>query len=106
MHDWVNLTNFLGESIPNPSEKQLATALRELFESRDSEHPDAWIDCGSEGGALHNISIFYSGYAIYTRYADADMSEELEEIEIKNIDQTGGRKLWLDLIAGNAPTEA
>lgn len=106
MHDWVNLTNYLGESIPSPSEKQLATALRELFDSRDSEHPDAWIDCGSDDGPLHNISIFNSGYAIYTKYADADMSEELEEIEIENIDAESGLTLWLDLIAGKVPTEA
>ncbi|MGI9262029.1 MAG: hypothetical protein ACR2QR_08335 [Woeseiaceae bacterium] len=104
MHEWVNLTNFLGESILNPSERQLSAALRELFASRDDEHPDAWIDCGSNDGPLYSLSIFSSGYAIFTKYSDADMSEELEEIEIANIDVDTGLALWKDLVAGKTPT--
>ena len=105
MHDWIHLTNNLGETIVEPSEKLLATALKELFENRDDEHPDAWLSCGSDGGPLHTISIFSGGYAIYTKYSDADMTDELAEIEIPDIDQTSGLALWKALIAGKVPSE-
>jgi len=102
-HEWVNLTSVLGETTITPSEEQLADALRELFANPDDEHPDAWINCGSDDGPLFNISVFSSGYAVYTKYSDVDMTEELETLTIPNVDAAAGLMLWRNLIAGNPP---
>jgi len=99
MHTWVRLTERTGRSKTNPSEGDLLAALTELFSSnRDNEHPDCWIECGTEDGPLHTVSIFQSGYAVYTKYSDSDMSEELESkrIEVKSPEES--LQLWLRLL--------
>jgi len=101
MIEWTNLTTCFGEGVQNPSDDQLKAALSELFKSRDDEHPDAWIECGSESGPLLSLSIFSSGYALYTKYSDADMSEELENRRIENVSQESAFSLWKKVIEGN-----
>jgi hypothetical protein len=67
----------------------------ELFGSPlHDEHPDSWIECGSEGGALHTLNIFHSGRAIYVRYCDADMSGEEERKELHVRDVADAMRLW------------
>lgn len=100
MHDWITLTTVFGESVESPSELDMRAALKELFSSVDDEHPDAWIECGTEDGPLYSISIYSSGYAIYTKYSDADMTEELETKEIENVDASIAFELWSKLAAG------
>jgi hypothetical protein len=78
-------------------------ALDELFASADVDHPDAWIECGSESGPLYSISVFSSSYAIYTKYSDADMAEELEKKKISSVDINSALTLWGDLVKGNTP---
>lgn len=98
MAEWVNLTTCFGDGTQNPSEDQLRVSLKELFQSNDNEHPDAWIECGSENGPLFSISVFVSGYAIYTKYSDVDMSEELESRKIENVTEETAFQLWKELI--------
>lgn len=82
MHEWITLTTHLGESVRNPSHQQLRDALSKVFAAKDSEHPDSWIECGSSNGPLYVISIFSSGYALYTKYSDADVSDEIESYRL------------------------
>ena len=98
MHDWVNLTTRIGASISNPKEEQLRDALEELFGSDDQEHPDCWIECGSDNGPLYSLSFFSSGRGIYTKYSDVDMTEELETKEVKASSPEEAIGLWMDLI--------
>lgn len=99
MHDWVTLTTRLGETISQPDTTQLKQTLDELFSFEDYEHPDAWINCGSDTGPLYSISIFSSGYALYAKYSDADMTEELETKRIAPLDQASALALWCKLLA-------
>lgn len=97
----ASLTTRMGGSISRPTEDDLRQCLEELFSSRDDEHPDASVEYGTDDdGPLYSISIFSSGYALYTKYSDYDMSEEIEHRRIENVDAGAGLKLWLDLIAG------
>jgi hypothetical protein len=90
----------MGEKISNPSTKQLRNTLKELFASNDEEHPDAWIECGSDDGPLYILSVYSGGYAIYTKYSDVNMTEELENKKIENLDVGSTLELWQKLIAG------
>jgi hypothetical protein len=101
MIEWTNLTGCFGEGTQNPSDDDLKKALSELFKSQDNEHPDAWIECGSENGPLYSVSIFSSGYALYTKYSDADMSDELENKKIENVTEDSAFALWKNLMDGN-----
>lgn len=100
MSEWVVLTTSMGADIRAPTETDLRRCLDELFSSRDDEHPDAWVHCGTDDGPLRTISIFSSGYALYTKYSDPDMNEEIDSRRIDNVDAVTGLVLWLDLIAG------
>jgi hypothetical protein len=83
MYDWIKLVTRAGQTVHSPSQVDLESALMDLFgSSRDDEHPNSWIECGCEGGALHTLSIFQSGKAIYVRYSDADMSTEEEQRQL------------------------
>ena len=75
-------------------------ALEELFASNDDEHPDTWINCGTDDGPLYGISVYSSGYAIYTKYSDVDMTEEMETKRVSNLDVDSALALWNKLIAG------
>ncbi len=100
MHEWIKLTTCHGDSIGNPGEEQMRRALLDLFSDQDEEHPDCWLECGSENGELVVLSVFSSGYAIFTRYADQDMSEELEERRVPAADVESALALWLLVIDG------
>lgn len=100
MHEWINLTTRIGESIQNPRADQLRAALEELFASKDEEHPDSWVECGSEQGPLYSLTFFYSGRGIYTKYSDADMTEELETRELKVSGPAEALQYWEYLISG------
>lgn len=100
MHEWINLTKHLGESLDSPTDNDLKQALTDLFESNDNEHPNSWIECGSEEGPLYSLDIYSSGYAIYTKYNNADMDDELENRRIENVDVHLGLNLWKSLING------
>lgn len=99
---WANLTSCFGESFDGPSDVELKNALKELFESRDDEHPDAWIECGSNDGPLYTLSIFSSGYGLYTKYSDVDMTEELETKRIEMVTEETGFVLWKKLLSEGA----
>jgi hypothetical protein len=98
MHEWVNLTTRMGESITNPTPAQMRQVLEELFSSNDEEHPDCWIECGTQDGPLHSLAFFSSGRGVYTKYSDVDMSAEIEnKVQVApNIDIA--LRLWGDLI--------
>ncbi len=98
MVEWTNLTTQRGEVIQNPGDEDLRTALRQLFQSKDNEHPDAWIECGSENGPLHSLSVFSSGYALYTKFSDADMTEELEYRRIDGVTEELAYAIWKKLM--------
>lgn len=98
MHQWVALTTRTGETVQNPTNEQLRSSLEELFAFSDDEHPDAWIECGSEDKPLHELSVFFSGYAIYTVYSDPDMTEELESRRLKALGVEAALGLWELLI--------
>lgn len=98
MHEWVNLTTRMGQSISRPTPSQLRDALEELFSSQDEEHPDCWIECGAENGPLHSFSFFSSGRGIYTKYSDADMTEEIQKKEHIVPDSNRALQLWEHLI--------
>lgn len=103
MHDWITITKVFGEYVHEPTKQDMKQALEELFTSADMDHPDTWIECGSESGPLYSISVFSSGYAIYTKYSDADMTEELEKKEISPVDINSALTLWSDLVEGRTP---
>jgi hypothetical protein len=101
MYDWIKLVTRSGQTVSSPSPAELERALIELFSSPlDDEHPNSWIECGSEGGPLHTLNIFQSGKALYVRYSDADMSAE----DAKRQFHVGGvaeaMSLWNALIEG------
>lgn len=101
MHDWTTLTTHLGDDTSSPSNEQLKNALSELFKSNDDEHPNSWIECGSEDSFLYSLDIYSSGFALYTKYSDVDMSDELEYKRIDNVNEEIAFNLWQHLIAGN-----
>jgi hypothetical protein len=99
MHQWVNLTSRHGETIQSPSKAQMEETLQDLFTAEiDNEHPDCWIECGTQTGELHSLIVFQSGYAIYTQYSDFDMSEEIQSRELRPIDFNSALELWSKLI--------
>lgn len=98
MIEWTNLTGCFGTGVSNPSDEDLRKALKELFQSHDSEHPDAWIESGSASGPLYSLTIYGSGYAIYTKYSDVDMTEELENKKIENVSEDSAFELWKAVI--------
>ena len=79
MYEWVNLTTRMGESITSPTSAQMRQALEELFSSNDEEHPDCWIECGSQNGPLHSLTFYSNGRGVYTKYSDVDMSAKLDK---------------------------
>jgi hypothetical protein len=101
MHDWVTITNVFGKSVREPAENDMRAVLQELFSCGDDEHPDAWIECGSNDGPLYCISVFQSGYAIYTKYSDTDMTRELETKKISPVNYETALLLWKSLAAEN-----
>ncbi|MFZ6681777.1 hypothetical protein [Undibacterium sp. Tian12W] len=101
MHEWIKLTSRWGVEKQNPELTDLKNALNELFAPHDDEHPDAWLECGSENGPLYVASVFSIGYAIFTKYSDADMGEELQKTKMDNINLESGLRLWKNLIAEN-----
>ena len=103
MHDWITITKVFGEYVHEPTKADMRSALEELFTNADDDHPDTWIECGSESGPLYCLSIFSSGYAIYTKYSDADMTEELEKKEISQVDVDAALNLWSNLVEGKTP---
>jgi hypothetical protein len=101
VHEWIKVVTRMGQTIGSPSQGQLRSTLDELFQSPlDEEHPDSWLECGSEEGELHTLSIFQSGRAIYTRYSDADMTDELEVREVRAETVEEGLRLWNALAEG------
>ena len=101
MHEWIKLVTRAGQTVSSPSQVELESALTELFGSLvDDEHPDSWIECGSDGGALHTLHIFQSGKAIYVRYCDADMSGEEERKEFHAQSVPDAMRLWNAIIEG------
>lgn len=101
MYDWIKLVTRGGKTIDSPSQADLESSLMELFGSPpDEEHPDSWIECGSERGPLHTLNIFQSGRAIYVRYCDADMSaeEEKRELHVRNV--ADAIRLWNVVMEG------
>lgn len=105
MHDWIRVTRVFGQSIRKPSAADMRNAIGELFSDADKDHPDAWIECGSEGGPLYCLSIFSSGYAVYTKYSDADMTEEIEAKNISPVDANIAFVLWENLANGKPPKD-
>ena len=101
MHEWINLTNHLGKNFSNPKDIQLTDALHQLFTANDNEHPDAWIECGTEDGPLYSLSVYAGGYAIYSKFNNADMDVELENKKINNVTAQVAFDLWKNLIDGN-----
>ena len=99
MTQWTNLTTNFGLQIKDPSDDDLRNVLKKHFSIKDNEHPDAWLECGSDNGPLYSLSIFSSGYAIYTKYSDADMTDELEVKRIESVDEDKGFDLWKKLIS-------
>jgi hypothetical protein len=101
MYDWIKLVTRAGQTVHSPSQVDLESALMDLFgSSSDDEHPNSWIECGSEGGSLHTLSIFQSGKAIYARYSDADMSTEEEHRELTVRSVPDAMFAWNALIEG------
>jgi len=98
MHEWTTLTTRYGRSIRNPTRSQLQAALDELFASDDQEHPDCWIECGSDGRPLHALSFLSTGVGKYTKYSDVDMSEELQSKSVAAKTPAAALLLWEHLI--------
>lgn len=100
MHEWINLTSDFG-NYSNPTDSQLKHTLDQLFNTKDDEHPNAWVECGTEKGPLYSMDIYSGGFAVYTIYNNADMEEELKNKKIENVDIEKGFDLWKTLIDGN-----
>ena len=96
--DWINLTRRHGQVIIDPSKDDLNAALQELFDTVDNEHPDAWVECGLNGGEVFVLIISQNKDARYFKYSDADMNDETEyKNEIFN-DQNEALNLWVEFI--------
>ena len=101
MHEFVGLIGYYGKGGSKPTDGDLKEALSELFASKDEEHPSTWIECGAQEGPLYSIAIYGSGYALYTKYSDLDMTDELENKKIENVNEITAFQLWKNLIDGN-----
>lgn len=101
MHYWIKLTTGSGEDVPAPTRPAMEAALQELFDSsKDDEHPDCWLECGSENGPLYTLSIFQTGHGRFNKYTDVDMFEEqiFRMVEAPNVESS--LRLWQALIDG------
>lgn len=103
-YDWVTLYFVFGSCEGDPTKRDLKLALKELFNKADDEHFTTWIECGVEDGQLHTLEIYDSGFAIYTRHSDGDMTEQLESLRVDNVDKKIALTLWMKLISGNWKT--
>lgn len=101
MHDWITVSTVFGKTLREPTEGEMHAALTELFSIADEEHPDTWMECGSEDGPLYCVSIFGSDYAIYTKYSDVVMTQELERKKISPVNLESALVLWNNLATGN-----
>lgn len=95
---WTNLYTRRGTCIPQPTKDQLRQAIQEVFATSDLEHPDAWIECGSENGPLHTLAVSSGGALRYTKHSDADMTEELETATQAGVTEDQAFHAWLQLM--------
>ena len=103
MHEWITVTKVFGDYLHEPTIDDMRAALEELFADADMDHPDTWIECGSDGGPLYCISILSSGSALYTKYSDSDMTSVLESNTISPVDLESSLALWSNLTKGKLP---
>jgi len=100
--EWSNLTTRLGETVSAPSLSDLQSALQDVFTNpNDPEHPDTWLECGSDEGPLASLSVFGSGKGILTVYTDADMTDELSSEEYADLSEATALHLWQRLMDGD-----
>jgi hypothetical protein len=99
MRKWTALFTRYGDCITDPIEAQLRAAIREVFAKVDQEHPDAWIECGSDDGPLHVLSVCTDGTIRYTKYADGSMTDELDSTTQAGLSEDQVFHSWQKLIA-------
>jgi hypothetical protein len=105
---WVILTSRYGGDKRQPSERDLARAIDELFDESPSgmrepdfaEHPNAWLRYGFDDGPLRVIDVYRTGVVIFSKYADADLEELQSENAVRGLDGDRALSLWKWLANG------
>lgn len=103
LYEFVTLNGCFGSTISDPDEADLKNALAETFKAQDEEHPDCWLECGSEAGPLQVLTVCFDGSAWLTTFSDVDMSAELAEEEFTDLDVDRALALFKKLINGKIP---
>jgi hypothetical protein len=104
---WVVLTRRYGGDFRQPSDKQLAQAVDELFtedlpgmkESDYLEHPNAWLKYGFDDGPLFVADASRSKTVSLSKYADQDDDDPLTEVTFE-VDRNSLLMLWVWLAMG------
>lgn len=103
--DWCILTNRMGVDIRSPSDGDLQFALRELWDSSDSEHPNALLRLGCSTGRMCVLEVYGSGTIIFSQWVDLDFEVELvPERRRANVSIVDALRLWRSLRQGDLST--
>ncbi len=86
----LNLTFRDGRQADDPSSADIAAAIEELFDSVDDEHPNAWLELGSDsdnGWSVVTLDAYQSGLIIFSRWADQDDDDPMAENRKINVNR-------------------
>jgi len=67
----------MGVDICSPSDEDLQFALRELWDSADSEHPNSWLRLFCSTDRMCVLDVYRGGTIIFGQWVDLDFEEEL-----------------------------
>jgi len=102
--DWSHI--YAGFSHSN--EPSIKEAVECFFRYSDAEHPDAWVDCGTDDGPFYILTIFrarrtWNGRqfcdAIFQKYDNQDMNKVIEERELGTFSKRDVVDLWKNFVS-------
>jgi hypothetical protein len=112
---WCRLENRFGDkdnsSPPSDAELQVAASevldekglrrdIPSLLEGDLEEHPNAWIEAGSDGGPLVVLDLYRGVRFEYIVYADSDMNAEIFRGNLHGVSIAQAVALWAALRDG------
>ena len=112
MSSAVDLNTRYGGGGRNPSEKDMAEAIREVFhedhpslvEGDYAEHPSSWLSLGFQAGdkwTVHVLDLYRSGRLIFSKFDDQDDAEPAFERTMTGVAEPEALRLWSLLASGN-----
>jgi hypothetical protein len=106
---WLILTSRYGGDTGDPSQDELASALREVYHENEpgwpeamyEEHPNAWLRYGFDEGPRFILDVYRGGRVAFGQWADQDFETELAPEQIlRGVDEETAKRLWSLLAAG------